>query len=305
MRAKPIIEGALLITLAVVLFAGGVYIPLVGVILALFSPVPLVILGMRYGLKRGVISGLTSSFLLLLITGPFQAFIFLFNSAVVAIAVGYLVGKGLKANEVILYSALVSLMSKIVFFALSALIVGVNPLEVNLKLIQDSLRSSAEIYEKFGLAGRDSYLLGRNLENFLGYLRMVFPAVIIVASALDAFLTFVVSGWILKKIGEPFPELPSFSEWRFPRSLLWGMGLGVIFSILGEEMTNFYLVSAGANLQLVFGFLFILQGISLADYFMKRFRFHKWVRYLLIFLSFLSASIIKDSYVCWDDRCSR
>lgn len=287
MHAGPLIEGALLIALTVILFAGGVYIPLVGLILSLFSPVPLVVLSMRYGLKRGIGSSLIASFLILLVTGPFQAFLFLFNSAVIAIAVGYLVGRGFKAGEVVFYGALVSLLSKIIFFAISALIVGINPLELNLKLIQDALKSSMDLYERLGLLPKGSHPFNESLESFLSYLRVVFPAVIIVASAFDAFLTFVVSGWVLRRVDGYFPSLPPFSEWRLPRSIFWGIGVGVLLSVLGESFSNVYLSHAGANLQLVFGFLLLIQGASLIDHFMKRFKFNNAIRYVLIFLIFM------------------
>lgn len=284
MRTKAIVEGALLIALTFILFLGSLYIPFFGIALALFSPVPLVILSMRYGLRRGVGSALIASFLILLIGGPFQAFVFIFNSAAVAIAIGFLVGRGFKASEVIFYGTLASLGAKVLFFILSALLIGINPLEFNLKMIQDAFKSSVEFYEKLGLISGDSYFSGPKVETLVSYLRVIFPAIIILASALDAFLTFVVSGWVLRKLKEEFPQISSFSEWRFPRSVFWGMVLGLLFSIVGEQISNSYLTNAGANLQLVFGVLFMIQGASLIDYLMKRLGLKRFIRFVIVFL---------------------
>ncbi|MCS7233018.1 MAG: YybS family protein [Synergistetes bacterium] len=295
MRTRAIVERALLITLTFIFFLGSLYIPVIGIALALFSPVPLVILSMRYGLKRGVGSALIASFLILLVGGPFQAFVFVFNSAVVAIAVGFLVGKKLKPSEVIFYGTLVSLGAKVVFFAISALAIGINPLELNFKMIQDAFKSSSEFYERLGLIPKDSYLSGSNLNAFLNYLRIIFPAIIILASALDAFITFTVSGWVLRKLKEEFPTLPSFSGWRFPRSIFWGMVTGVLFSIIGEQTSNSYLINAGANLQIVFGALFMIQGASLIDYFMKRFNLKRFIRVIIILFIFTQPFLSKVS----------
>lgn len=293
MRAKRTVEGALLIALTFVLFLGSLYIPLFGIFLALFSPVPLVILSMRYGLKRGVGGALIASFLILLVGGPFQAFVFIFNSAIVAIAIGFLVGRGFKSSETLFYGTLVSLGSKILFFALSALLLGINPMEVNLRMIQDAFKSSAEFYDRLGLLPNGSPFSGQNLEALLNYLRVIFPAIIILASALDAFLTFAVSGWVLRKLKEDFPLLPSFSEWRFPRSIFWGMAVGILLSMIGEQRTNPYLTEAGANLQLVFGTLFTIQGASFLDHLMKRFRLKRGLRIALIFLVFTQPFLSK------------
>ncbi|MCD6364189.1 MAG: YybS family protein [Synergistetes bacterium] len=287
MRAKPLIETSLLIALTVVLFLGSFYIPLLGIAISFFSPVPLVVLSMRYGLRRGIGGSLIASFFILLIAGPFQAFLFLFNSAAVAIAVGYLVGKGFKASEVIFYGTLVSLGAKITFFGLSALLMGINPFEMNLKFMQDAVKSSIGIYEKLGVSGEELSTLKKNLGEMIGYLRIVFPAVIIVASAFDTFLTFIVSGWVLRKSGENFPSLPPLSEWRFPRSVFWGLVAGIGFSLVGGYLSNPYLAHAGANLQLVFGFLFIIQGLSVIDFLMKRFNFPRAIRALLIVIFFI------------------
>lgn len=293
MRSKVIVESALLITLTFTFFLGSLYIPLIGVALALFSPVPLVVLSMRYGLKRGVGSAIIASFLVLLVGGPFQAFVFIFNSAVVAIAIGFLVGRGFRSGEVIFYGTLASLGGKVLFFVLSALLIGINPLELNLKMIQDAFKTSAEFYEKIGLLPKDSYFSGSNLEALLRYLRIIFPAIIILASALDAFLTFVVSGWVLRRLKQEFPYLSSFSEWRFPRSIFWGMVLGLLFSMIGEQVSNSYLTNAGANLQLVFGVLFMIQGASLIDYFLKKLNLKRFIRFIIVFLVFTQPFLSK------------
>ncbi len=287
MRTKSLIESSLLIALTVVLFLGSFYIPVLGIAISFFSPVPLVILSMRYGLRRGIGGSVAASLFVLLVGGPFQAFLFLFNSAAVAIAVGYLVGKGLKATEIIFYGTLVSLASKIAFFGVSALLMGINPFEVNLKVVQDAVKSSIGIYQKLGVSGEELSTLRKNLSELVRYLRIVLPAIIIVASAFDTFLTFVISGWVLKRVGERFPSLPPFSEWRFPRSVFWGLVAGVGFSILGGYLSNPYLAHAGANLQLVFGFLFIIQGLSVIDFLMKRFNLPRAVRGLLIVILFI------------------
>ncbi|KUK14647.1 MAG: hypothetical protein XD52_0067 [bacterium 42_11] len=293
MRTKQTVEGALLIALTFILFLGSLYIPLIGIFLALFSPVPLVILSMRYGLKRGLAGASISSFLILLAGGPFQAFVFIFNSAVVAIAIGFLVGRGFRPSEVLFYGTLASLGAKILFFSLSALILGINPFEFNLKMIQDAFKSSADFYRKLGLLQEGSPLSDQNLSAFLNYLRTIFPAIIILASALDAFLTFVVSGWVLRRLRETFPSLPSFSEWRFPRSIFWGMAVGILFSIIGGHTSNSYLINAGANLQLVFGVLFTIQGASFLDYLMKRFRLKRGFRIVVIFFVFTQPFLSK------------
>ena len=114
-----------------------------------------------------------------------------------------------------------------------------------------------------------------------------FSYLIVVASAFDTFLTFIVSGWVLRKSGENFPSLPPFSEWRFPRSVFWGLVAGIGFSLVGGYLSNPYLAHAGANLQLVFGFLFIIQGLSVIDFLMKRFNFPRAIRALLIVIFFI------------------
>ncbi|MDY3868628.1 MAG: DUF2232 domain-containing protein, partial [Pyramidobacter sp.] len=142
-------------------------------------------------------------------------------------------------------------------------------------------------------------------------LPMIIPAILVMASAIDCYLSYWVSAKVIKRLrGTELPQLPPFSSWRFPQSVLFAFFAAVLCGFLGVSYggPQGLLVRVALNLRLLVSSLFIIQGLSVAVYFLKRKNAGKvvtgCVAAAVLFIPFLSqlATMVGIFDICWDLR---
>ncbi|HSV31253.1 MAG TPA: DUF2232 domain-containing protein, partial [Atribacteraceae bacterium] len=107
-----------------------------------------------------------------------------------------------------------------------------------------------------------------NFQNLLNLIQLALPAILIIASLLDTALNFFLGKWVGKKIGVTFPSSPNFIHWRFPKSVFWMFALSWILVLFGGTEG---IGRIGVNLQMVTQTLFLVQGLSLVYFYLKKY----------------------------------
>ncbi|HOK20168.1 MAG TPA: DUF2232 domain-containing protein, partial [Thermosynergistes sp.] len=69
MRPRDLVEASLLVALSVVLFMASNYLPLLGMVISLFCPVPLVIMGLRASVRGAILGAAVASLLVTALVG--------------------------------------------------------------------------------------------------------------------------------------------------------------------------------------------------------------------------------------------
>ena len=267
-----IIVGAIIAFLAMVLYA----IPLFN-ILILILPVPITVVGMRQGIHAGFISLAVSSILIGLLVEPFLGIIMFCLNAFVVLGLIITYRKDLEMNEAMILSAGGVLVSILVSLQMFAWMVGKSFFDFMLDSMRALINANAvdlkavrEVYQALGIidkaASPDQFA-----EFFISQMREmvpVFPAMLLITSLFIGGLNFLVSRSVLKKFGSPTPSVPPFKRWTLPRGTGRGfLGL-ILVTALGSwgNIPNFdvvlYTVSA------VFTFIFTVQGLSVAAFFL-------------------------------------
>jgi len=293
-QTKSLVESSLLAGVAVVLFLASHFLPVVGIGFSLLCPAPLVVLGMRHDLKKATLGLLVASILIMLILGPVGSLFFFLGFGVLGVGLGYLARKMDSGVEIMLYGILISLGSKLLLMILASKLTGVNPFSLDPGEMQQIVDRVFIFYEERGLGGQNLSEIKEQLYNSLRMMPLIFPALLSVASAVDCYLSYVVSRVVLKRAGSPaLPPLPSFSEWRFPRSIFWALLVSVLLSLMGArgEAWNIWL-KIGTNIRLLVNMVFLLQGLSLAWWFLSLKKVHSLIKasvtVLILFIPFMS-----------------
>ncbi|MBN1334281.1 MAG: YybS family protein [Synergistales bacterium] len=293
-QTKSLVESSLLAGVAVVLFLASYFLPVVGIGFSLLCPAPLVVLGMRHDLQKATLGLVVASILILLILGPVGALFFFLGFGVLGVGLGYLARKMDSGVEIILYGILISLGSKLLLMILASRLTGVNPFSLDPGEMQQIVDRIFLFYEEKGLGGQNLSEVREQLYNSLRMIPLIFPALLSVASAVDCYLSYVVSRVILKRVGSStLPPLPSFSVWRFPRSIFWALLVSVLLTIIGARGGTWNIwLKIGTNLRLLVNMVFLLQGLSLAWWFLSLKKVHSLIRgsmiVLVLFIPFMS-----------------
>lgn len=256
---RPSVEGALLAAIAVVLYLASVYIPVLGFLLTFLCPLPVMFLVIRWNLRTGLLASVVATAIVFAFAGVMQALISFVGFSLVGMAMGALVKRGKPFFEVIALSAGVSILSKLALIGLAMALTGIHPITTNIAIMEEAYERASQW---LGGAGEE------NFQNLLNLIQMALPAILIIASILDTALNFFLGKWVGKKIGVSFPESPAFDQWRFPRSVFWMFALSWILVLFGGTEG---VGRVGVNLQMVTQTLFLVQGLSLAYFFLKKY----------------------------------
>ena len=114
---------------------------------------------------------------------------------------------------------------------------------------------------------------------------------------MDAFLNYQVTKAILSRLGQKIQGFTPFWLWNFPPYTVFMFLLGVLLTMLETYWPVGILKPLGLNLQIVFYFVFLIQGFSLIAFYMGKFNVAKILRVFVVLLVFFNPFI--SQIVIW------
>ncbi len=268
-RTRELVESSLLVAMAAVLFLAGHLLPVVGMAFALVCPAPLVVLGLRHSYSRAVLGVAAASVLVFLFSGVTGAVFFALGFGVLGVGLGILSRRFDRAVDILLYGVIISLGSKLLLMVVVVKITGINPFSLDPEELTSVMDRVFGLYQGVGMSESALETAREQMTAAMKMLPLIFPALLTMASAVDCFLSYVVSGAVLKRLGRAkLPPVPPFGQWRFPKSLFWALIASLVLHLLGGASSGDYLARAGLNLRLLVTALFFVQGLSVVWCFM-------------------------------------
>ncbi|HPQ37218.1 MAG TPA: DUF2232 domain-containing protein [Synergistaceae bacterium] len=274
---RGLVESGLLVALAVILFLASHFLPVAGVAVAFVCPVPLVVLGLRHSLGRALLGAGVAMVIVTTMVGVLGGLFFGLGFGATGIALGYFARRSHAAVEILLYALLVSLGAKLLLMVLATKMTGINPFSVDPEEVR---RMTDAALSMFGSASPETLQVIRGqMEGVLQALPILFPALLVMASGVDTFLSYAVSGAVLRRLGrETLPPLPRFEAWRFPKSLFWALLVSAVLTLFGGSPSGALSVplKIGVNLRILVSMLFFLQGSAVVLAFLQAKKIGAW-----------------------------
>lgn len=287
--ARSLVEASLLAALASVMFLGARYLPLLGIALSLVCPVPLVVLGLRSSLRGALTGLLVSSLLVFALSGLTGAVAFALGFGLMGVVMGA-VARRMGLYELMLVSIGVSLLGKLAMVLFYSYVSGFNPFMPSPSELEKAFGSVLSFYSRLGLGEEALRAMEAQMKHIAQVLPILFPSILIMASAMDAYLSYAISRAVAVRVlgAAELRPLPGLSELRFPKSVgyLFVASLGSL--LLPSEALSPLIAGALVNLRTLSSLLLILQGASVAFWFVRarglpRF-FYVLVAFLVLFL---------------------
>ena len=265
-------------SLSALLFCAGSLVPApVGTAALLFCPTPLALLGAKENncwMTAGLIG---TSALLALFFGPLFCLYFLMGEGLLCFGLSLPLGKLEKGSESLLFCTVISILSKVVFFAVMMALTGRNPFIPDLDALNAAFsRMSGTVLDQ----GKDATFLQDSLEQMASLAPYMLPSLILLSSMFDSFFNYKLCEFFQRGRPRAFPALPPLGEWRFPKSLLWAFLFAFALPLLVETdgwplggMLEF-------NLKFLVNVFFFLQGFSLVWWWLLKRKVHLFLRLL-------------------------
>ena len=105
------VEGAICAAIAIVFNLLFAYVPFMGIILNLIMPLPLVVCGMRNGMRWSIMAAVVSTVLVAMTVNPIHALFYIGVYGVMGIVLGECMHRHLPAQKLLLYASIGALAS--------------------------------------------------------------------------------------------------------------------------------------------------------------------------------------------------
>lgn len=287
-KTKSLVEAALLSALVIIMSLLGMYLPVIGTIISLASPVPIVILGLRHGIKWSILSILVVGLLLTFLISPLQSLAVSLGFGFLGITLGETVRRRLSLSLIMVWGTLASLFSKLLLFWAVMLFLGTNSLADNIVMFHKIMEQSIQLYSGLGMSSEQIELLKKTMEEMIKLLKIIFPVLLLLVSALDTFFNYLICRYVLQRLDYDVPAFLPFACWNIPKSLTVVLLAGILLIMAGNHYDLALLGHIGLNMQYFSMLLFILQGFAVTVYFLKKWSVTKPLRVVILILLFIT-----------------
>ena len=268
-----------------IMFVSGIYIPVIGAITSLLSPVPISLIGIRQGSDKAFLAVVFVATLLFLPLGFAGSMSFVFFSGLLGLIFCGVIKKSNSAGEAIFGLTVAAIIFKLICMGLMVYTIGKNPFkfdENSVNAIVNSLKESG---------------VGESiLKTVRQHINLIIPSFLIMASGLDAYINYLFVSRIERRRRKMSNNegaernaveimlIPPFEQWSFPRSVMTAFFLAFLITLFENYDTSIMLISAELNLKILTFVIFFIQGTCFTWWWTLHKNFPYGIRLSIIFV---------------------
>lgn len=281
-------HASLIAVLGILLALASIYVPMLG-ILSFAIPIPYAIIGTLADRKYSILSLVMTFFILMFCVEP----IFSTSICIMSVIPGIVIGSVAKHQineehtnrfEPIYMGTIIVVISTVVFFLIANILFGRNVLNEFTQAIKDIMNVQLEIMTKSGID------LGEvlNPDDLVDSIRNMLSTILLLQGMIISFIIYYLEVFILKRIKKANLRMPKFNQFYLPgNAVIVSFVLYLLVMFMDLINVNLYTDLIMLNLQLVFNFMFMIQGIAVGIYYFK-----KWTREGTMKMIFMSVFIL-------------
>ncbi|MDA7025071.1 DUF2232 domain-containing protein [Bacillus sp. CLL-7-23] len=283
-QTRALIEGAILVSLFTVLMFITQYAPLVGMLTLFLLPLPVIIQTIRHGIRSGLLMGLASlpiTFMISSLNG--------LGIAIPTVSVGVVMGYHYRQKEpgrAIASGAVMYMISLVLMFIISIQFFGLNLIDMANQSSHDLLKTWESMYQQFGNKQETEKQMAQ-LREQMKMTQYLYPIIIILTSAIIAFINHLMARPLLQRFTPQVPALKPFRELKLPQSVFWLYLLTILVSLAPAEQGSVF-NSIVLNASILMGLIVAMQGFSFIFYYCHVKKISKVVPVLFFIIGLLS-----------------
>jgi len=254
--------------------------PPLGLIVGMFTPVPLILVYLQRGKITGLVTITGVALALLVLVGPELAIAFVTAYGIMAAAMAESTRLSLSFEKIIGVSTLVpAVLTLLILFAGLAGGEG-SSMEALEATIKDAADSYIQILEKSGETPENLKAIRKSVEDTAPMAARVFPSFILISTLVGVVINFLAVRYLwLRFYSREYFEGMDVSRWMLPDVMVWVLIAAIGSMFLGPEISQ----TAGMNLAIILLFLYFMQGLSVVTHILKTKAFPKWV-WVIVFI---------------------
>lgn len=261
-----------IVILAIILILVSLNIPQLSLLL-LLVPIIFALIGTLSNIRDNIILSIITFLALIFLTKITYAVDIFINSIIPGTIIGIIAKKVLSKQDSNKYDpifagSIVFIISVVVHYIISKYIFSVDILDELIQIFNESIDTQKSLMQYTA----NSDLLSE--EYIIDTFRNIVPSILFFRSMILSIIIYLVEIYALKKL-----KYGNLEEIKFRNFYLPGNAIAISFVFyllmlgLSYIKTPLYTDSIFLNLQIIFNFMFIIQGISVSIYFIK-----KWLK---------------------------
>jgi uncharacterized protein YybS (DUF2232 family) len=260
--------------IALALTVAFIFVPLIGSLTVLLLPAPLAYAYYRNGQASFIVTSLIVLGLASIWGFPVLTSMFL-GLCLCGLALGKAAAKRMTDDKAVIWGTAAPLIILIPLAAAYFEAIGVNPIQLLAKIIDEGVKQSKDIYKQMGMSQTNIDLMMPSLNRMAQVIKDYFPALIVASAAATSFTAWVIFKKYALKSGAQFAEW-DFAKWRLPDHLVWGIILPGFLMI--PDVPVLRIISG--NLLFVFAIPYVFMGIALLVHIFEKYRISPFLRIL-------------------------
>lgn len=258
------------------LYLAGLIIPVLGLMAALFSPVPFIIAYVRGNRQEGLASIGLACLLISVIAGWQGAVLFFLTFGLMAIGIAEAMQHRSKPEGAALLGGLLPIAAIGIALAAYFAHLGKNPVAVVEEYMRNSLVEAAKMYSSLGLT-EAAAMINAVSDRFIYYLVRLLPGIVIATSVVQAACCYGLARAVISRKQGPAPDQPTLAGWHAPDVWVWGLIATLACAVIPQHAVNII----GWNAAIIFGVLYTAQGIAIVEHYFRKAGIHTAVRGML------------------------
>ncbi|MDW0114333.1 DUF2232 domain-containing protein [Sporosarcina saromensis] len=282
-HSQNLVFGAMMVAFFTILLAGAFYIPLIGVIILPFIPLPIILYRLRYNRISTIFVVFSGSLLTLLVGG-----LYIIPLAVLLGMLGFLIAESILIGKSKLYTFMASGIY-LIAIGMLGYIIGVLFFNFNVVdlIFQAMNETKGQFLQSFEATGMEPKLYESIVESAFVYYQSAIPAMFILMVYVFTFLMVIPNFEVLRRLGHDVPKFSPFREMRLPLITIFIYGLFVVLPYMMDMRPESSAYLFYVNATIIIRTLLALQGFALILYIMHTLKLPKVVSFFSVLLAFL------------------
>ena len=285
-RTSAMVEGAICAAIAIVFNLLFAYVPFMGIFLNLIMPLPLVICGMRNGMRWSIMAAVVATVLVAMLVNPVHALFFIGVYGIMGVVLGECMHRHLPAKKLLLYASLGALFSIGINLLLALYVMGIDPVAMMFHSLDEAIPQMAASLGSSMSAEQAAGFTAQMTET-VSMIKIILPGSMMLMAPILVVINYWAAGKILGKTGEQFGKFPPAEEWSFPPvvAIAYVISLMALQYFQGDKSQAAYPVAA--NIWAISSMLLVVQGLVCVHWYLKKNEKPAWWMKVLVPLTLL------------------
>ena len=276
-KTGALVEGAIFAAITVLIGLILFYLPFL-FFLSYFWAIPTILISYRHGFKISLISGISAAIIIAMFLGPVISVRALITMLIPGMFLGFFMKRFKKQQNLILASAGVTVFCTLVMVGLTAVLTGVNPINIidkSIAVMMQQIISASELAK---------VPIPKDLGDLFKQLIIV---LVLIAGIVSTIFNIWITQKILHRMKIELPKLEPISHWHLSLNGLIFVSASIVFILINMYFFKDSKIMMDISLNLAVGLLywFWFLGVATVVFFLNKTNLPKPIKVLLILVS--------------------